>query len=124
MVLFANRVSANRPLEKWTSTSSAVESLRIRSKRSAASSWVSIQIGYCFSSASVSLWLASLKCTPHLDPPKSRGRRSLAGSHHLLWLSLPAIWSAPQGPLVDRKSVGRERVWVWGRCVWPQGDRG
>src|SRR5881227_1909880 len=43
MVLFANRVSANFPPEKRTSTSSALESFWMRSKVSAAWSGVSIQ---------------------------------------------------------------------------------
>src|ERR1700756_2096965 len=38
----------------------------------------------------------------YLDPPKPRRRRPVAGSHHLLRLAFPAIWSSPQSPLLPR----------------------
>src|SRR5579872_867567 len=102
MVLLAKRVSAKRPPAKRTSTSSAEEIFLMRSKMSPACSFVSIQT----LPFSLPLWLrgelASLESTPDLNPPKTGRRRTVAGAHHLLGLSLPAVGSSPESPLVVR----------------------
>src|ERR1700733_3165927 len=99
MMLLAKRVSAKRPPEKSTSTSSAVEILLMRSKMSPA--WPRVSIQYLAFSAS-GLSSASLERAPHFDPAKTRRRRSVSSAHHLLGLSLAAIRGAPQRPLVAR----------------------
>src|SRR5581483_4816250 len=95
MVLLAKRVRANRPPVNNTSTSSAEESLRIRSKISPAC-W-SVSIPYQLFHRS-----RSLKRAAYFDPSESSGRRAVSRSHHLLRLAFPAVRSSPQSPLVAR----------------------
>src|SRR3954453_7997361 len=99
MVLFAKRVRANFPPEKRTSTSSALESFRMRSKMSAAWSGVSIQD---FAVSSQFSFSRTLKRTSHHNVSKSCGRCPMARAHYLLRLPLATIRGSPQCPFITR----------------------
>ena len=90
-----------------TSTSSADESLRMRSKdvgglfasqhRMVRISWTPVFfVPLCLDE------LASFVSTSHFDLPKPRRRRAMACAHHLLRLAFAAIRRAPERPLVAR----------------------
>src|SRR5579864_8883222 len=103
MMLFAKRVSANVPPENRTSTSSADDSFRIRSKTSPACSLVSITIRYLpLASLSLCGELTSFVSAPHLDPAKPCRRRSMSRTHHLLRLAFTAVRRSPQRPFIAR----------------------
>src|SRR4029077_4136930 len=105
MVLLAKRVKEKREPVKMASTSSADEKRRIRSKRSAASSLVSIpefpvKTRLPASPPPRTLSLRIRRADANIQEP---GRtRPMSRAHNLLRLALAAVWSSPQRPLVAR----------------------
>src|SRR5437773_2634613 len=93
MPLLANRVSA------------CVSVVRI----------ASISLTPCARAASRTCWNRSSAIrAPNLDLAESRGRRAVAGAHHLLRLAFPAVGHAPQGPVAAIRD-GHARVPEFGR---------
>src|SRR5437763_7387735 len=97
------------------SISSAVENFLSREKISADFSFVNIRKRFlnhggaesCRGTARAEVKpLGPLVRTSHFYFPESRRRSSVACAHYLLRLSLAAIWSPPQGPLI----AGTDRI--------------
>src|SRR5712691_12228285 len=97
MVLLAKRVSALTPTASMASTSATP------SERAAAATSPKI------SSQRARVSSASLIRAADLDCAEPRRARAMAGPHHLLGLSLPAIGRAPQRP-VFRPCDGRAGI--------------
>src|SRR5580698_9247976 len=108
MALLAKRVRAKRELLKITSTSSAVEKRRIRSKMSAAFSLVSISdfpwrrglLRLPFAACKTGLAPSLRIGRAYANISEARGAGAVSGTDNLLGLAFAAIRSSPQRPLV------------------------